>query len=65
MTRKDYQKFADMLKSLRMQGEEDNEPNPYFYALNRVESMLCNILINDNHRFDRERFIEASNRKPE
>lgn len=53
MTRKDYEKFADMLAELRrVYGTHDT-------ALEAVEMRLCLIFADDN-RFDQSRFEAAA-----
>jgi hypothetical protein len=59
MTRKDYEKFAAMLKDVRSM--YTYKPNDTFNpTLEVICEQTANIFAEDNPRFDRERFLEAA-----
>lgn len=58
MTKKDYIKFAEILK--RHTGSEG--VGEYDEAVNAITSDLINLFEKDNPRFDRQRFIDYINK---
>lgn len=72
MTRKDYEKIAKVIVYNRNQmGLPDRNESAtdsairtgYTVALNDVTYMLCDMLAQDNPRFDRARFLKACGRE--
>lgn len=61
MTKKDYIKFAALLKDLRtdLSNTDDRTINPGG-MLDRVESDMVRIFKQDNPNFDEDRFFRAS-----
>lgn len=59
MTKKDYIKFAEMMKRLRKGSVYIND-KAVIQAVD-VERELAAIFMSDNDRFDRDRFFKACN----
>ena len=63
MTRKDYNKFADILKARRLENEASNN-SPFIkihkdFTILEVAYDMCIVFELDNSNFNRDRFIEA------
>ena len=56
MTRKDYVRFAAMLKCVRFEGGTNTKD---IYTLNLVCNRITDIFASDNSRFDRAKFLKA------
>lgn len=54
MTRKDYQKFAEMLKK-----QMEEVPYSHAYIMQGTIKEIADIFQRDNPRFNRQRFYEA------
>ena len=55
MTRKDYVKIAEVLRS----ANETHGKHGHWHVVHEIEQKLANVLAEDNPRFDRERFYKA------
>jgi hypothetical protein len=58
MTRKDYVRFAAMLKNAHIEAVHDNLSSNVS-VIDNIASNLAFILAQDNDRFDRSRFLRA------
>jgi hypothetical protein len=62
MTRKDYVRFAAMLKQQRitaMKPEYSEQHDHYHKWFDGIAFDMCKIFANDNPNFDRARFLKA------
>ena len=61
MTKKDYIKIAELIRGNedRVQCIDDDERGSHIIYWRPFVEELCDILQEDNSRFDRQRFIEA------
>ena len=62
MTRKDYIKFAELLRELRptVNPEASDEAYATILTLDEVAKGMCRIFAQDNGNFDRNRFLTAA-----
>ena len=57
MTKKDYVKFAEMLKDVRSNAHHEQSTTDVI--INTIAFDICYILAADNPNFDRSRFLSA------
>tara|TARA_B100000424_G_scaffold254483_1_gene232580 strand:+ start:860 stop:1075 length:216 start_codon:yes stop_codon:yes gene_type:complete len=60
MTRKDYIAIAAIIKKLRKMADENNNPVWAIKIISTLTSELANYFDDDNQRFDRGTFIDAT-----
>lgn len=58
MTKKDYEKFAEMFRGLRFVAKDDDYPLTNEELLDRVIGEAADVFQGDNPRFDRKRFLD-------
>ena len=59
MTRKDYIKIAEILNKARENGKESHAFEPVGLMTHFIACQMADMLLADNPRFDRSRFLKA------
>lgn len=58
MSRKDYEKFARMIRA-RVDATNDQTPHEVFDRLEYAAKLAADVFVEDNPRFDKQRFLTA------